>query len=78
MADGGSRVRPNYRDAYDFASARNLLLGPAGPGGTGQVVLCAHDPLTSQDHRDTTITAPGGAVLIADSAFAFRPEYNNC
>jgi hypothetical protein len=35
-----------YRNAYDFASARNLLLGPAGPGGTGEVVLCAHDPLT--------------------------------
>jgi uridine kinase len=67
-----------YRNAYDFDSARNLLLAPAGPGGTGQVVLCAHDPLTGEDHRGTTVTAPSGAVLIVDSAFAFRPEYNNC
>jgi uridine kinase len=67
-----------YRNAYDFASARNLLPGPAGPGGTGEVVLCAHDPLTGEDHRDTKISAPAGTVLIADSAFAFRPEYNDC
>jgi uridine kinase len=67
-----------YRNAYDFASARNLLLGPAGPGGTGEVVLCAHDPLTGEDHRDKKISAPPGTVLIADSVFAFRPEYNDC
>jgi uridine kinase len=67
-----------YRNAYDHVSARNLLLGPAGPGGTGEVVLCAHDPLTGADHRDSTIIAPAGAVLIVDSVFAFRPEYNDC
>jgi uridine kinase len=67
-----------YRNAYDFASARNLLFGPAGPDGTGEVVLCAHDPLTGEDHRDTKVSAPAGAVLIVDSAFAFRPEYNDC
>ena len=42
------------------------------------MVLCAHDPLTGEDHRDTKVSAPAGAVLIADSAFAFRPEYNDC
>jgi uridine kinase len=41
------------------------------------VVLCAHDPLTGEDHRDTKVSAPDGAVLIADSAFAFLPEYND-
>ena len=65
-----------YRNAYDFRSARELLLEPAGPDGAGELVLCAHDPLTGQDHRGTTITAPAGAVLIVDSVFAFRPEYN--
>ena len=39
-----------YRNAHDFASTRNLLLSPAGPGGTGEVVLCAHDPLTCERH----------------------------
>ncbi len=65
-----------YRNAYDFRSARDLLLGPAGAGGSGAVVLCGHDPLTGEDHRDTVISAPPGAVLIVDSVFAFRPEYN--
>jgi uridine kinase len=31
-----------YRNAYDFASARDLLLVPAGPQGSGNVVLRAH------------------------------------
>jgi len=67
-----------YRNAYDFASARDLMLIPAGPDGSGQVVLCAHDPLTGVDHRQVTVTAPENAVLIVDSVFAFRPEYNDC
>ena len=66
-----------YRNAYDFRSATELLLGPAGPAGSGQVVLCAHDPLTGEDHRDKVVPAPAGAVLIVDSVFAFRPEYND-
>jgi uridine kinase len=65
-----------YRNAYDFVSSRNLLLGPARRGGSGKVVLCAHDPLTREDHRSKVVTAPTDAVLIVDSVFAFRPEYN--
>ena len=65
-----------YRNAPDFESARHLLLEPAGPDGSGQVVLCAHDPLTGVDHRGVTVRAPDDAVLIVDSVFAFRPEYN--
>jgi uridine kinase len=65
-----------YRNAYDFDSARRLLLQPAGTGGSGLVVLCGHDPLTGEDHRDEVISAPPDAVLIVDSVFAFRPEYN--
>ena len=66
-----------YRNAPDFDSARNLLLEPAGAQGSGSVVLCAHDPLTGVDHRATTVEAPPDAVLIVDSVFAFRPEYNH-
>lgn len=65
-----------YRNAYDFISATQLLLGPAGPDGSGQVVLGAHDPLTGEDHRDVTVFAPPDAILIVDSLFAFRPQYN--
>ena len=65
-----------YRNAYDFRAATELLLAPAGPDGSGQVVLCAHDPLTGKDHRDVVIDAPLDAILIVDSVFAFRSEYN--
>jgi uridine kinase len=67
-----------YRNAYDFRSARELLLVPAGPTGSGLVALCGHDPLTGEDHRDKLISAPDDSILIVDSVFAFRPEYNDC
>jgi uridine kinase len=67
-----------YRNTYDFRSARDLLLGPAGLSGSGMVALCGHDPLTGEDHRDKRISAPARAILIVDSVFAFRPEYNDC
>lgn len=66
-----------YRNAPDFDAAIRLLLEPAGPSGSGTVVLCAHDPLTGVDHRAVTVAAPKDSVLIVDSVFAMRPEYNN-
>ena len=65
-----------YRNAPDLEGARRLLLEPAGPQGSGQVVLCAHDPLTGHDHRDVVVSAPPDAVLVVDGVFAFRPEYD--
>ena len=65
-----------YRNAPDFDSARDLLLEPAGPHGSGIVALCAHDPLTGEDHRATTVNAPLDAVLVVDSVFGMRPEYD--
>ena len=65
-----------YRNAYDFRSAVDLLLIPAGSQGSGEVVLCAHDPLTGVDYRTTLVSAPDDAVLIVDSVFALRPEYD--
>ena len=65
-----------YRNTADVVSARELLLAPAGPTGSGVVALCAHDPLTGEDHRATTVTAPADAVLIVDSVFGMRPEYD--
>lgn len=66
-----------YRNAPDFESARNLLLEPAGPQGSGAVALCALDPLTGEDHRGVTVAAPRDAVLIVDAVFAMRPEYDD-
>ena len=67
-----------YRRAPDFAAARELLLEPAGPSGSGIVVLCAHDALTGLDHRQVRVEAPHDAVLVVDSVFAMRPEYDEC
>jgi uridine kinase len=67
-----------YRNAYDFRSARDLLLAPAGPSGSGVVVLCGVDPLTGEDYRDRRVSTPAGAILVVDSVFAFRAEYNDC
>lgn len=66
-----------YRNAPDFESARNLLLGPAGPDGSGVVALCAHDPLTGKDRRGVIVEAPRDAVLIVDAVFGMRPEYDD-
>jgi uridine kinase len=66
-----------YRNPWDFASAQTLLLEPAGPLGSGKVVLCAHDPLTGVDHRAVVVDAPSDAVLIVDGVFAMRPEYDD-
>lgn len=67
-----------YRNAPDLASARRLLLEPAGPDGSGVVALCAYDPITGEDHRGTTVVAPPDAVLLVDSVFGMRPEYDDC
>lgn len=66
-----------YRNAPDFDAARELLLEPAGPDGTGRVVLCGHDPLTGEDHRGLSVDAPLDSVLIVDSVFGMRPEYDD-
>ncbi len=66
-----------YRNAPDFETARELLLKPAGPEGSGVVALCGHDPLTGEDHRGTTVDAPPDSVLIVDSVFGMRPEYDS-
>lgn len=66
-----------YRNAPDFDSARTLLLEPARPQGSGKVALCAHDPLTGRDNRGVTVNAPPDAVLVVDSVFGMRPEYDD-
>lgn len=66
-----------YRNPWDVGSVRDLLLGPMAETGDGVVTLCAHDPLSGVDHRDTTIAAPPDAVLVVDGVFALRPAYDD-
>ena len=65
-----------YANAHDHDAVCALLLEPAGPAGSGRVVLCARDPLTQEDHHDVVVHAPSNAVLVVDSVFAFRPEWD--
>jgi len=65
-----------YANAHDHDAVCALLLEPAGPAGSGRVALCARDPLTQKDHRDVVVEAPPDAVLVVDSVFAFRPEWD--
>jgi uridine kinase len=67
-----------YRNAYDLTSAVELPSKLLGVRGSGNVVLCAHDPLTGVDHSQTVVKAPKNAVLNVDSVFAFRPAYDRC
>ncbi|MEI6649090.1 MAG: uridine kinase [Actinomycetes bacterium] len=65
-----------YKNAPDFESAINLLLEPSGPNGSGSVALCGFDPLTGIDYRHVQVNVPNNSILIVDSMFALRPEYN--
>lgn len=63
-----------YRNAFDLAAIRRLVLDSAGPDGDGRVALCSIDPLTQVDHSALTTTMPDDAVLVVDGVFACRPE----
>ena len=65
-----------YANAHDHDAVCDLLLEPAGRAGSGRVVLCARDPLTQEDHRDVVVEAPVDGVLVVDSVFGFRPEWD--
>lgn len=63
-----------YRNAFDLAAARRLLLDPSGVTGDGRVALCSIDPITQIDHSATRTDMPPDGVLIVDGVFACRPE----
>ena len=63
-----------YRDSYDYAALRRLLLDPLGPGGTGRFRRAIFDvdadlPVDAPEER----TAPG-SILLLDGIFLHRPE----
>ncbi|AEW94256.1 MULTISPECIES: nucleoside/nucleotide kinase family protein [Streptomycetaceae] len=62
-----------YRDAYDHAAVKRLLLDPCRSPEAAWCALCAIDPLTQRDHSSETTPLAPDAVLVVDGVFAFRP-----
>jgi uridine kinase len=66
-----------YRNAFDEAAARRLLLEPSGTNADGLVALCSIDPLTQTDRSDVKVAMPPNGVLVVDGVFACRPALND-
>jgi uridine kinase len=67
-----------YRDSYDYATFRRVLIDPfrdgAQTGGTTGFQLAAFDLDRDTPVETAWVTAPRDAVLIVDGIFAHRPE----
>jgi uridine kinase len=68
-----------YRNAFDRAAIKRLMLDPSGPTADGRpadecVALCSIDPLTQVDHSEVKTVMPVNAVLIVDGVFACHPQ----
>ncbi|HTI54038.1 MAG TPA: hypothetical protein VMC04_07380 [Verrucomicrobiae bacterium] len=71
---GRSSPEGFYRDSYDYAALRRLLLDPLGPGGTGRFRRAIFDvdadhPVDAPEER-----AMPGSILLLDGIFLHRPE----
>lgn len=66
-----------YRNAFDVAAIRRLLLDPAAPQGTGRVALASIDPLTQVNLSGEVFDMPADGVLVVDGVFAFRPQLSD-
>jgi uridine kinase len=67
-----------YRNAFDRAAIRRLLLDPAARGGEGMIALCSIDPLTQIDHSQVRCLIPSDGVLVVDGVFACHPQLDDC
>lgn len=67
-----------FRDSYDYAALRRVLLDPLGPGGDRRVRRAVFDV-----DADTPVDAPeervsDDAILLLDGIFLHRPELRAC
>lgn len=67
-----------YRDSYDYATFRRVLLDPFRDGaqtaGTTGFQLAAFDVARDTPVESQWVTAPRDAVLVVDGIFLHRPE----
>ena len=67
-----------YRDSYDYATLKRVLLDPLGPGGTGRFQRAVFDvdadvPVEAPEER-----ALPGSILLLDGILLHRPELRPC
>jgi uridine kinase len=63
-----------YRDSFNLAAFRSVLLDPLAPGGSGRYRAAAFDHRTDSALEMEEQTAPSNAVLLVDGIFLQRPE----
>lgn len=67
-----------YRDAFDYATFRRVLVDPFREGGqtaaTTGFQLAAFDAVRDAPVESAWVTAPRDAVLIVDGVFLLRPQ----
>jgi len=63
-----------YREAYDYASFVELVLAPAGPGGSRRVRLRLNNSYLDKPYPDEWVEIADDAVVIVDGVYLGRPE----
>ncbi len=63
-----------YRDSYDYACLKQVLLDPLSPGGSGGYRCAAFDHQADAPVAAEPQTAQTGEILVFDGIFLHRPE----
>lgn len=63
-----------YRDSYNYATLKRLLLDPLSPGGSGHYVPAVFDHRSDSSISLAARQAVAGDIFIFDGIFAHRPE----
>jgi uridine kinase len=71
---GRSSAEGYYRDSFDYATFRRVLVDPFRTGGSTGFQLKAFDVARDAPVESEWVTAPRDAVLILDGVFLHRPE----
>lgn len=73
-ARGRTSAEGYYRDAYDEATFRRVLVDPFRVAGSAGFQLAAFDVARDAPLEPQWVTAPRDAVLVVDGVFLHRPE----
>jgi len=67
-----------FFDAFDYPSARRVLLDPLGPRGDRRFRVASFDILSDRYVDSPLRTADANAILLCDGVFLQRPELDDC